>query len=269
METRDILLCPVCKGVLSKNGGSYKCENGHSFDISKESYVNLLISGKSGGLIGDNRDMARSRQRFLESGYFSPLADGIAEYIASLKKDKPVMLDICCGEGYYSKKALEKTDGTLFGFDISKEMVRLAAKRKLDALFFVANLSHIPMKSGSVDVAFHLFAPFHESEFSRVLKPDGTLLSVIPGENHLFELKRAVYEKPYKNDEKAPETSALKLADRIRIREKILLPSREGIQSLFKMTPYFYHTSEADKAKLDTLSELETTIDFVVLVYIQ
>lgn len=262
------LACPVCAKKLSLSDKSLKCENGHCFDIAKEGYVNLLSgSHKSAELIGDNKSMAKSRQDFLSKGYFDLLANYIAKQVKHLSRECPAVLDICCGEGYYSKKVLEEKRCALYGFDISRSMIRLAAKRKLDASFFVANLSHIPLKSESIDFAFHLFAPFHESEFSRILKKDGVLLTAVPGENHLFELKESVYAKPYKNDEKLPETESLKLMSTQKLSGKIQLNNNGDIMSLFKMTPYYYRTSQKDKSKLDTLNELETTVEFVVGAY--
>ncbi|MGN1418752.1 MAG: putative RNA methyltransferase [Acutalibacteraceae bacterium] len=268
MVYTDELICPVCGGTLEKQNKSLVCQNRHCFDISKEGYVNLLYANhKSAGLIGDNKDMARSRHAFLEKGYFQSLSNGISDYILSLKKENPVMLDICCGEGYYSGKLLEKQSGKLYGFDLSQKMVRLAAKRKLNASFFVANLSHIPMKDACTDIAFHLFAPFHEKEFSRILKKDGVLLSVVPGENHLLQLKESVYETAYKNDEKLPQTTVLKLTDSFKIKDKIFLPSSSDIMSLFKMTPYYYRTAPENIMKAEQLESLETVVEFVVGVY--
>ncbi len=264
----DKLICPVCGSKFTQNEKSLVCGNNHLFDIAKQGYVNLL-SGKSknGDLIGDNGSMAQSRQAFLNKDYFSSLADGICEYVTSMKKEKPVMLDICCGEGYYSKKVLEKQSGELYGFDLSRQMVRLAARRKLDASFFVANISHIPIEDESVDIAFHFFAPFHENEFSRVLRKGGVLLSVVPGENHLFELKEKIYDTPYKNDEQLPETKNLNLSDTFKISKTVSLESNEDIQSLFAMTPYYYRTSQKDKEKIHLIDRLETTVEFVVGVY--
>ncbi len=259
----DELICPVCGEELCVFEKSLKCANGHCFDIAKEGYVNLL-SGKhkSGSMYGDNRKMAFNRRSFLSRGFFDLLGDYLAERAVSLKPS--VALDVCCGEGWYSDKILRKTDVSLYGFDLSKEMVRLAAKRKLDASFFVANISRIPIRSASVDFAFHLFAPWQGEEFARILSDDGIFITVFPGSHHLFSLKKLIYEKPYLNDEKLPEDSGLVLERKEKLSGKIFLEGREEIESLFAMTPYYYHTSSEDMAKLEKLETLETEIEFVV-----
>ena len=258
-------ICPVCKKILTKQDRSYRCENGHCFDISKEGYINLLHGkNKSGSLIGDNRDMALSRKLFLSKNYFSALSDGLAEMIKENTTGKPVLCDICCGEGWYGEQIRNAIDCELISFDISKEMVRLCAKRKKSDLCFVANGNNIPLSDESVDLAFHLFAPFQEKEFSRILKKNGIILTAVAGENHLFELKELLYDTPYKNDEAPPETESLILKEKRKFTKKVLLESREDIQALFRMTPYYYHTSDSDKAKIESLEKLEVTTEFVV-----
>lgn len=265
MKFLEALFCPVCHGSLHLKDKTLKCENNHSFDLAKEGYVNLLTnSHKSGDLMGDNKSMALSRQDFLNKGYFESLASFISSYAEENFSEGSSILDICCGEGYYSSKISEKGRYNLYGFDLSKAMVRLAAKRKLDASFFVANLSHIPLKDNSISFGFHLFAPFHEEEFYRVLEKGGKLLTVVPGENHLFELKEKIYDKPYKNDEKLPETSLLKLTDKFKVSQNINLRSNSDIENLFMMTPYYYRTSETDKNKIKSLDSLSVTVDFVI-----
>ena len=94
-------ICPVCGKKLVKGNKSYRCENGHCFDISKEGYVNLLSGkNKSGSLIGDNRDMALSRKQFLSKSYFSALSDELVKTISEYSPPCPVLFDICSGEGY-------------------------------------------------------------------------------------------------------------------------------------------------------------------------
>lgn len=262
------LICPVCGKSLKKNDRSFMCEKKHCFDISKEGYVNLLHGkNKSGSLIGDNRDMANARRSFLNKGYFSALSDGLISLINELTYVNPVLCDICCGEGFYSEQVKAATHCELISFDISKEMLRLCAKRKKSDLCFVANGNSIPLEDGSVDLAFHLFAPFNEKEFSRIIKKGGYIITVVAGESHLFELKEILYEKPYKNDEAPPATNSLVLKEKCKFTKKVTLESKADIDALFKMTPYYYHTSDTDKAKLEAFESLDITTDFAVYVY--
>ncbi len=262
------LVCPVCGNRLEKQNKSYICEASHCFDISKEGYVNLLhAKNKSGSLIGDNRDMANARRQFLNKGYFSALSDGLVELIKELTSPSPVICDICCGEGYYGERVKDALDCELISFDISKEMLRLCAKRKKSDLCFVGNGNSIPLEDGSVDLAFHLFAPFNEKEFSRIIKKGGTIITVVSGENHLFELKEILYDTPYKNDEAPPKTNSLVLKEKRKFSKKITLQSKQDIDSLFRMTPYYYHTSDNDKTKLDTYESLEVTTEFAAYIY--
>ncbi|MGN0521103.1 MAG: putative RNA methyltransferase [Eubacterium sp.] len=251
----SILICPVCKEKLNKTENAFCCKNGHSFDLAKEGYVNLLLGSKNGDKTGDSKASARARRLFLSKGYYSCLKNEIQ------KRLKGTVLDICCGEGYY-----DDYDGVLYGFDISKEMVRLASKSKKDNCYFVANLSSIPIESESIDTAIHLFAPFNGREFSRILKKDGVLYSVIPGENHLIEMKRLVYDSAYKNDEKAPASDSLKLVSKEKITDRVNI-NGEDLKALFSMTPYFYRTSDEFKARLDTVDFMDLTVEFVILEY--
>lgn len=164
-EKMGLLICPNCKNELLISSKSYICKNNHCFDIAKEGYVNLLSGNKNGSLIGDNRDMAISRRDFLNKGYFSSLAEALVCEINALETENPVVLDICCGEGYYSSFLKLRCKGEFLGFDISKEMVKLAAKRKCSVNFFVANMTDIPLEDNSVDFAFQLFAPFVKKNF--------------------------------------------------------------------------------------------------------
>lgn len=250
-----MLICPVCKGKLNRENNTLRCENNHSFDYARDGYVNLLLGSKSGDKRGDSKESARARNQFLSKDYYLCLKNAITSLM------RGVVLDICCGEGYY-----DEYDGVLYGFDISKEMVRLASKRNKSHSYFVANLADIPIADKSIDTAIHLFAPFNDSEFARVLKDDGVLYSVIPGENHLFEMKQVIYDEPYKNDEKAPESKALVLKNKTKVSERVKI-NREDLIELFSMTPYFYHTSDENKSRLNTVDELNLTVEFVILEY--
>ena len=256
-----MLICPVCSGELIKTDNTYKCDKNHSFDMAKEGYVNLL-SGKhkAGELIGDNRDMAKARRLFLETGHYDFLADSICSHIN--KNDN--VLDISCGEGYYTDYFRRQTGACVSGFDISKEMIRLAAKKYKGTFFFVANIARIPVKDESVDVAVQICAPFSEKEFARILKKDGKLLSVVPGRKHLWEMKEVLYSTPYENNKDDTVYESLILTDEATVKSTIMLSAPEEIMSLFAMTPYYYRTSDEDKAKLGSLPYLETQAEFTI-----
>lgn len=255
-----MLICPVCGEKLILSDKVMRCGNGHSFDVAKEGYVNLLRSSKSGDLIGDDKISARMRRDFLNKGYYSVLKDELC-HIFSEKQGS--VLDICCGEGYYTSALGENSNLNVFGFDIAREMVRLAAKRG-KGTYFVANMANIPIAEGSMDYCTHLFAPFNEAAFAKVLKNGGRLYTVIPGRFHLWGLKQAVYDTPYENDEILPQTLQLRLISQRKVTANITLNCQEDIQAVFRMTPYFFHTSQRDKDKLLGLDALETSIEFVI-----
>ncbi|MBO4769925.1 MAG: methyltransferase domain-containing protein [Clostridia bacterium] len=255
-----MLLCPVCGKPLEKELNTMKCTAGHSYDVAKEGYVNLLRAGRPGDRIGDDAASCRARRDFLNKGYYAPLRDRLKEIFAG-KTGK--LLDICCGEGYYTS-ALGTVEGLdVYGFDISREAVRLAAKRG-GARYFVANMTSVPVPDGAFDFATHLFAPFCDGEFSRVLKKGGTLITVLPGALHLWGLKRLLYEHPYENSEVLPDAPSFVPVKTESITYDVTVEGAEQINAVFRMTPYFFHTSRGDREKLEGIDRLETTLSFLI-----
>ena len=73
----ELLRCPVCGRAFSENGGALRCEAGHSFDLAKEGYVNLLTGSKPADAMGDNKQAARYRRDFLNKDYYALLRDAL------------------------------------------------------------------------------------------------------------------------------------------------------------------------------------------------
>lgn len=239
----------------------FRCLMGHNFDKAKEGYVNLLIKNGRGKRHGDDKLMVKARKNFLDKGYYAPLRQKLGEILG----EGNTVLDAGCGEGYYTSIFAE--NNTVCGIDISKDALKYAAKRCKNSAFAVASISEIPLSDKSVDAIINIFAPENLKEFSRVLKKGGRFITVGPLENHLFELKEKIYDKPYKNPPPILEKEGFELISTEKIEYEITIDNNEDIVSLFKMTPYYYKTSAVDQQKLQNLNILTTTIEFFVAVY--
>lgn len=268
-------ICPVCSKELAEHEKLYKCENGHCFDKSKFGYVNLLQSQKSSAKRhGDDRLMVRARRDFLSSGAYGFLLEFLCEITEKFIKDGASVLDAGCGECYYSaglrQYLAEKGKETFFaGVDISKDALEFASKRKSGIPLAVASLFDMPFADESFDAVLNIFSPEAYDEFYRVLKKGGIMIRVIPLEKHLYDLKAAIYDKPYLND--IPDTAIprFKLKKTSQTKARIWLKSNESIQNLFKMTPYYYKTGKEDQQKINVLEEFSTQAEFEIRIYIK
>lgn len=251
------IICPICKQELIRKDKSYICENGHCFDIAKEGYLNLNC--KNSQNTGDEKDMINARRDFLNKGYYNFLR----ETVDSLIDEGDSLLDLACGEGYYTSyfKAKDK-----IGVDLSKTGLKIAAKKDKSTLYLLNNIFNNPLNDKSLDKIVTIFAPIAKQEIKRLLKDNGKYILVKPNVNHLFELKKAVYDNPYQNEIEDTEIEGLKLEKEINVKDHALL-NNEDINNLFKMTPYYHTTSQKDKDKLSNINELDVNFDFLIDVF--
>ncbi len=247
------------------------CSGGHSFDRAREGYYNLLLSNAAGSH-GDNREMLEARRRFLDTGAYLPLADKLAELITFDFPEGGALLDIGCGEGYYTSIVFSRLEAAgkraaVHGFDISKDGVKLTAKRNKSIALAVASAYKMPVADESIDVAMNVFSPLALEETVRILRHGGRFVMAIPDVDHLFGLKRVLYSTPYKNKPENPMLEGLELIAAERVKYTLKLSSQSEIQALFMMTPYAYRTPPESRARLATLDELETEVEFVIFMY--
>lgn len=261
-------ICPVCKSEISLFERTYKCNNNHCFDLSKYGYVNLLMSQQSSlKRHGDDKLMVKARRDFLEKGFYNDLRQSLCETLKDALPDDSIIVDVGCGEGYYTSEISKVNDFKIFGIDISKDALKYASKSVKNSSFAVASAFSLPFAENSADCVLSVFAPSAYEEFYRVLKSDGKLIKAIPLEEHLWELKCALYKAPYKNKPEKRNDELFKLVSQKEIKYKINLTEKEDIENLFKMTPYYYKTGREDAEKLLSLESLETTVHFGVEVY--
>ena len=261
-------ICPVCGKALAPEEKAMRCANGHSYDVARSGYVNLLMSNAPGARRhGDDALMIKARRDFLELGHYRPLLDGICAMLTAHVGQDAHILDAGCGDGWYTAQIAERLadagiSAELLGVDISRDALKAAARRCGDIGLAVASVFRLPLEGASCGAVVSIFAPLADEEFGRVLKDDGLLLRVVPLEDHLWELKQAVYDVPRKNPPDAEKPQGFELADSAEIRYSFTLHSNKEILDLFAMTPYYYKSGKDDQRKLETLNELEITAGF-------
>ena len=259
--------CPICQENLTLIETSLKCSNRHSFDLAKFGYVNLAPQIKQSA--NYDKENFQNRQQILEAGFYQAILEGISDILATKPSAKTV-LDIGCGEGFYSRKLQEShSDKIFYAFDISKDSVQIAAKSEPNwaVNWFVGDLARLPIKDASMDILLDIFSPANYGEFRRVLSKDGILIKVVPTENHLKEIRQMVQDQLTKKDysnqdikEHFQEHFSIQ-SSQIGSLTKSITPEQR--QALLSMTPLLFHV---DQTKIDWSQLTEITIEAEILV---
>lgn len=194
------LLCTVrdCRKPLQKLGKTYVCPIGHSFDISRSGYVNLLQPQDRRSLNpGDSQQTVAARYRLLMSGQDNSVVSKLAETIKNFAfPNQPKILDVGCGEGFYLNSLINTLPIKASGLDISLAAIDLASRNYKNATWIIANADRfLPYPDKEFDVVMSITARKNPSEFSRVLSSEGYLLIVVPAPDDLIELREILMGK--------------------------------------------------------------------------
>lgn len=272
----NALWCPICNKKIMKQLRSFNCIQGHSFDIAREGYVNLLLPNqKHSKAPGDSKDMMESRRSFLDKFYYKGISDNVNKAILdnSNKTNNSINIaDIGCGEGYYLANFINELQQMndiqyeAYGLDISRDAIRLAAKRILDITWIVGNIFSLPFKDNSMDVLLCMFSMIDFAECKRVLRKSGKLLFVTAGNDHLRQIREIIYPKILEEKENKPDKDKekgkyLNFYDKLNIKYDTLVKSTGDISNLLKMTPHYWKIQEERKRKLYSYNELNITVD--------
>jgi len=269
VTTLENLSCPIDSDPLIREGRSLKCPNGHTYDLAKTGYVNLLpVQNKRSKDPGDSKEMVAARQSFLNLDCYYPVVDAIlSSWPENTLLNGVRILDAGCGEGYYldalGKRFIEQdleTERT--GLDISKWAVTAASKRDKTVSWIVGSNAHLPVPDARFDVILCLFGfPIFE-EFSRALSDDGLLLLVESGADHLIELREILYPsiheyKPTYDD----GISGFELVSQQIEQHTFTLNSQADIQNLLSMTPHIHKASYDGREAVKQLESIHLTAD--------
>ncbi|MCI6014353.1 MAG: methyltransferase domain-containing protein [Coprobacillus sp.] len=256
---KNNMICPKCHSNLIYTNKTYKCVNNHSYDISKEGYINLLLSKTN---CGDLDDSVHARREFLNKGFYDPLSNLIKDLLIKVNARK--VLDCGCGVGYYSQ--MLSHDFEITGIDISKNAIKLASKKDNISSYIVSSSKFIPIQKNYFDAAYVIFAPLFEESMANVLNANGYLIVVSPNTNHLFEIKEKLYQNPYLNEKVELDIKSFAHIDSLHLTYKVEMNNCD-IKNLIAMTPYFYKTKKEDLEKINTIDFLNVTIDFQIDIF--
>ena len=182
---RGLLACPVCADVLDVAERTASCRAGHSFDVARQGYLNLL--GSSQPANADTAPMVEARSRVLASGAFDVVDAALARRAVDARR----ILDIGGGTGHHLARLLDGLpDARGVSLDVSVPAARRAARAHDRAASVVADAwGSLPLRSRRFDLVTCLFAPRNMAEFARVLAEGGLLLVVTPDPEHLATVR--------------------------------------------------------------------------------
>lgn len=264
-------ICPLCAAPLTLTERTWGCVKQHRFDMAKEGYVNLLpVQQKNSKDPGDNKEMMFARREFLNAGYYQHLSDRVntlaLEYAAQAKQ----ILDIGCGEGYYSQRLFQVLNQQALpsfqGLDISKSAIKYAAKRYPEIAFCVASAYQMPISSDSIDLAIRIYAPSKLEELHRVMASKGFLITVAPGPLHHFALKQLIYAQPRLHLESEAAIQGFNCVHQERLTSELRLTDSRHLHHFLEMTPYAWKLTEQQKQQIIEKG-LQCELDFQIEVH--
>jgi 23S rRNA (guanine745-N1)-methyltransferase len=186
-----MLVCPVrdCHLPLVREERRLLCARGHSFDVARSGYVNLLQpQDKRSKRPGDTVAAVVARRRLHDRGVTEPLSRGISEMLGAGASD--VVLDAGCGDGFYLGTLAGQAGFGAHGVDISIPAVDAAARRYPECEWIVANADRfLPYADRSFSKIISITARMNADEFRRVLRDEGSLLVALPAPDDLIELR--------------------------------------------------------------------------------
>jgi 23S rRNA (guanine745-N1)-methyltransferase len=238
----DLLRCPVCGDDLSHADAALRCPAGHSFDIARQGYVNL-VPGRA-----DTPEMVEARDAFLGAGHYRALSDALAGEAAQAPAPGAVV-DVGAGTGQHLAAVLEPLpDRCGIAIDASTAALRRAARSHDRAAAVGADAwKPLPLKDGVAALVLSVFAPRNAPEMARILAPDGALLAVTPTTRHLHELVGPLGLLSVPDDKEdrldAQLASHFALAERRAIERSMFL-TRDEAADIVRMGPSAWHIDE-------------------------
>ncbi|WP_394359256.1 putative RNA methyltransferase [Amycolatopsis sp. SB7-3] len=264
------LRCSVCGDPVGVTERTVRCDRGHSFDVAKQGYVNLLHARIPAGT-ADTAPMVAARVDLLSSGVYLPLADALAK-VASERIEDGMVIDAGAGTGYYLAHVLDAVPAAYgLALDVSAVALRRAARAHTRAGAAVWNLwEPWPVADSSASLILNVFAPRNAPQFHRVLTKDGLLVVATPNPGHLRELGDLVISVDGSKDARLEDTLGERFTrvDRHEVTQQVTLTPGQ-IRQVVEMGPSAHHLHrDGRRERLDAITgSVDVTTSFSVTLY--
>ena len=258
------LRCLVCGGALTPAPDGFRCGRGHCVNLSRRGTLNFCSRPAPAFYSGA---LFEARARVLAAGFFAPVLAAVERLLPAAPPEGHRLLDAGCGEGWYLASLLARhPDWTGAGVDLSRDAIRLASRQEAAALWCVADLKRLPFADGAFTAVLDILTPADYGAFLRVLAPEGVLVKVFPGPEHLRELRAARGLPPY---EAGDVERYLRARTRVLAAERVCVPTPVTPSywaDLAVMTPLNAELSPEAMADLCGRSAGTVTLDVSVAV---
>lgn len=273
-EYESVLKCPICNSNMNViELKSLICEKRHTFDFTKQGYINLMTHSIKTKY---DKELFEARRKLMSDvGFFEPVVVEIIKVIQNqvqLNSDKLFILDTGCGEGSHLASICDNLNKPAVGvgIDIAKEGIIVASKNYQNQIWAVADLAQSPFKNQQFDVILNILSPSNYSEFTRLLKDDGVVIKIVPQSGYLKELRKAFYEDSEKQTYSNIETvehfdDNFRLVNTSRITYTVNLDI-PTLHSLIKMTPLTWSLTEETIQSFIATEPSEITVDLDILI---
>ncbi|PIK30658.1 rRNA (guanine-N1)-methyltransferase [Bacillus siamensis] len=273
---QSVFRCQLCRTAMAvSQNQSLICGNGHTFDISKQGYVNFL--NKAVNTRYDRHLFEARRELFDSREFFAPVQKEIAAIISRTQspQKQAAVLDAGCGEGSHLAAVCRLLQPafsvTGIGIDISKEGVLHAAKAFGDQMVFaVADVANAPFDDSCFDVVMSVLSPWNYKECSRLLRKGGTVIKAVPRRDYLKEVREFFFgDSPRRNDTAVSAAcrfqAGFQTFERKRLRYTKTL-SQPDLERLVKMTPLTWKCTEESIQRFIGRKAADITIDIEILI---
>jgi 23S rRNA (guanine745-N1)-methyltransferase len=271
------LACSVrdCGLPLERGARAFVCPRGHSYDVARSGYVNLLQpQDRRSRAAGDAKAAIDARASLLAAGVGRAILDRFVQRAGALElRDRALVVDLGFGSGdalaevtqlRTSRRVRESRSRstTGIGIDLSTAAADHAARRFPALTWVVANADRVlPLVDTSVDLVLSLHARRNPAECARVLAQGGFLLVGVPAPDDLIELRALVQGQGIERERAdallAEHEPFFMLLERSFVRERQQL-ERESLLNLLRAT---YRGGRASAARrVEALAHLDVTL---------